>query len=268
MSLEDDHDEQARMRQPPVGPWGSAAPELPDPLPPRIGQAIRTNRVRFSSIAFFVLMVLVVGGRAYNDLSRPEAWAYWKDLYFSPSMAASRIANTDPDGSGRLRPGLVIKGTIGAATATWFRDQLDEAHLAAGDTVLMSSPGGNLNQAIIMGEVIRSRGLVTAVGVIDSSGHIRPSYCASACVLVYAGGKIRVGIEGSMLGVHRFTALTPGPDPVAETQRIAGMVLSYMARMGVSSSVVEAMSMTGDIRWLGAKEAAAMRLINVPVERP
>ncbi len=268
LSLEDDHDERAGLRRPPGGPWGSPAPELPDPPPPPIGQAISNNRARFSSIAFFVLMVLVVGARAYNDLSRPGAWAYWKDLYFSAGMASSRIANADPDGSGRRRPGLVISGTIGAATASWFRDRLDEAHLVAGDTVLMSSPGGDLNQAIIMGEVIRSRGLVTAVGVVDPSGHIRPSYCASACVLVYAGGKIRVGVEGSMLGVHRFAALAPGRDPVAETQRIAGMVLSYMTRMGVSSSVVEAMSMTNDVRWLGAREAAAMSLITVPTERP
>jgi hypothetical protein len=163
---------------------------------------------------------------------------------------------------------LVISGTIGAATASWFRDRLDEAHLVAGDTVLMSSPGGDLNQAIIMGEVIRSRGLVTAVGGVDPSGHIRPAYCASACVLVYAGGKSRVGVEGSMLGVHRFVTLTPGRDPVAETQRTAGMVLSYMTRMGVSSAVVEAMSATSDVRWLGASEAAAMSLITDPVPRP
>ena len=85
-----------------------------------------------------------------------------------------------------------------------------------------------------MGEIIRSRGLVTAVGVVDAAGRIRPSYCASACVLVYAGGKIRFGVEGSALGVHRFVTSTPGRDPVAETQRTAGMVLSYMTRMGVS----------------------------------
>jgi hypothetical protein len=62
--------------------------------------------------------------------------------------------------------------------------------------------------------------------------------------------------------------LTPGRDPVAETQRTAGMVLSYMTRMGVSSSVVEAMSATSDVRWLGASEAAAMSLITDPVPRP
>jgi hypothetical protein len=35
--------------------------------------------------------------------------------------------------------------------------------------------------------------------------------------------------------------------------------------MGVSSSVVEAMSATSNIRWLSAKEAAAMKLITNPV---
>ena len=133
---------------------------------------------------------------------------------------------------------------------------------------LMSSPGGDLNQAIIIGEIIRSRGLVTAVGVADPSGHIRPSYCASACVLAFAGGTTRVGVEGSMLGVHRFVALAPGPDPVAETQRTAGMVLNYLTRMGVSSSVVEAMSATSDVRWLGAREAAAMSLVTDSAGRP
>ena len=132
----------------------------------------------------------------------------------------------------------------------------------------MSSPGGDLNQAMIIGEIIRSRGLSTAVGVADASGHIRPSYCASACVFIYAGGKSRYGIEGSMLGVHRFVTTMPGRDPVAETQRTAGMILSYMTKMGVSSSVVEAMSETGDIRWLGVSEAAAMNLVTEPVGQP
>jgi hypothetical protein len=71
-----------------------------------------------------------------------------------------------------------------------------------------------------------------------------------------------------MLGVHRFVAVTPGLDPVAETQRTAGMVLSYMTRMGVSSSVMEAMSSTSDVRWLSAREAAAMSLVTDPVPRP
>jgi hypothetical protein len=86
-------------------------------------------------------------------------------------------------------------------------------------------------------------------------------------LLCAAGGKIRIGAAGSMLGVHRFVALTPGRDPVAETQRIAGAVLNYLTRMGVSSAVMEAMSAISDIRWLGAKEAAAMSLVTDPARR-
>ena len=38
------------------------------------------------SIIFFGLIVLGVGIRAYRDMSRPEAWDYWKESWFSPSM--------------------------------------------------------------------------------------------------------------------------------------------------------------------------------------
>jgi hypothetical protein len=116
-----------------------------------------------------------------------------------------------------------------------------------------------------MGEIVRARGLATAVGVVDVSGQVRPGYCASACVLVYAGGKTRYGVEGSMLGIHQFEATAPLRDPVASTQRIAGFLLGYMTKMGVSSSVVEAMSQTRDIRWLGVREAAAVNLVTEPL---
>src|SRR3977135_4135312 len=159
-------------------------------------------------------------------------------------MTSALIPSADFDGSGHGRRARDISGQIGVATANWFRDRLDQAHLAAGDTVLMSSPGGDLNQAVIMREIIQSHGLAPAVGVVNASGQVGPSYCASACVFVYAGGNSRYGVEGSMLGVHRFVTSTPGRDPVAETQRTTGMVLSYLTRMGVSSSVVEAMTET------------------------
>jgi hypothetical protein len=45
-------------------------------------------------------------------------------------------------------------------------------------------------------------------------------------------------------------------------------VLGYMTKMGISSSVVEAMSETGDVRWLGSREASAMNLVTDPIRRP
>jgi hypothetical protein len=263
-------------RPPAAGPWGAPprVPVHPPPKRPGLGfpaspRPAARGRRPFWSVAAFILIILGVGIRAYKDVSRPEAWAYWKELYFSPSMTSSVITNADLAGSGNDRPALALSGTIGRASASWFRGQLNDAHLAAGDLVLLSSPGGDVNQAMIMGEIIRSRGLVTAVGVADGAEHIKPSYCASACVLVYAGGKNRLGVEGSALGVHRFvTSISAGGDLVAETQRLEGAVLSYMTKMGVSSAVVEAMSATKNVRWLGAQEAVAMNLITAPARTP
>jgi hypothetical protein len=271
LSLQGD-DPQSRQSVPSAGPWStprapappsprSAHPLAPDPEP------LRRWRPSLTTIAFAVLLFGGLGIRAYKDLSTPEAWSYWKDLYVSPSMSAEVIDNFDPDKSGRGRKALAISGKIGAASATWFREQLDHARLQPGDVVLMSSPGGNLSQSMIMGEVIRARGLSTAVGTADADGRIRPSFCASACVTAYAGGKVRIGIEGSRLGVHRFTSPKPGDDPVASAQRTMGFVLSYMTKMGVSSSVVEAMSATDKIRWLSSGEASMMNLVTDPVQR-
>jgi hypothetical protein len=237
-----------------------ANPPATRPLP-----TVARSKRGIWSIAFLVVIIFGLGVRAYRDLSRPEAWAYCKDRYFSPSMKSSLFVDANLDGSGHRRRVLAVSGEIGPAAAGWFRDRLDQAHLAVGDAIVLSSPGGDLDQALIIGEIIRSRGLVTAVGVIDSSRHIRPSYCASACVLAYAGGKTRFGVEGSKLGVHRFVALVPGRDPVAETQQATGIVLNYVTRMGVSSSIVEAMTATRDVRWLDAHEAAAMNLVTEPV---
>lgn len=268
MPVDGRQDDGSHFRKSPTGP--RVAPPRAPTRPPSVSphDVARRRRRPIWSVVFFILLISSLGIRAYRDLSRPEAWTYWKESYFAPTMTSSLIAKTDLDGFARGRPVLAIRGTIGAATAGWLRERLDEAYLVAGDAVLLSSPGGNLDQAIIMGEIIRSRGLATAVGVADSSGQIRRSYCASACVLVYAGGKPRYGIDGSVLGVHRFVTPAPGRDPVAETQRAAGTVLSFMTKMGVSSSVVEAMSETRDVRWLGPKEASAMNLVTDPVVRP
>jgi hypothetical protein len=261
-----DQNGEAFFRNSPTGPRIAPRVAMVEP-PVRILHRFGKRRP-YWSVIIFILLISGVGIRAYRDLARPDSWAYWRDQYYAPHLASARIATVDLDGSGRGRPALAVSGTIGAAAASWLRDRLDEAHLTPGDAVLLSSPGGDVNQALIMGEIIRSRGLATAVAVTDSAGNLLPSYCASACVLVYAGGKPRYGVEGSGLGVHRFVTTNRVQDPIAEAQRIAGTVLGYMTKMGISSTVVEAMSQTREVRWLGAKEAAAMNLVTDPVGQP
>ncbi|WP_407157865.1 hypothetical protein [Bradyrhizobium sp. STM 3557] len=252
----------------PTGPWVAPPRAVPAPrAQPRIaatGPSVYWWR-RLASVIFFSVLVAGTGVRAYRDLSRPEAWAYWKDQYLSPSLNSTLIPNVDIDHSGHGRTALAISGEIGPAAASWLRDRIDDAHLAKGDVVLLSSPGGNLQQAIIMGEIIRAHELATAVGVADRSGRVRAAYCASACVMAYAGGWPRYGVENSALGVHRFTTTAPVADPVADAQRVTGSILRYMTRMGVSAEIVEAMSETREIRWLKDKDAQAMNLVTAPV---
>lgn len=268
LSTEDSQQEN-RFRRSPTGP-AVAAPRIPTaqaPAPPTQQQPPR-RRWHFWSIAIFVLLVSGVGIRAYRDLSQPDAWDYWKDQYVSPSLTSQVIDTLSLDASSKGRRTLFVNGTIGPAAANWFRDRLDQANLAPGDIVLLASPGGDLNQATIMGEIIRQRQLATAVGSADAAGRVKPAYCASACVMVYAGGKTRFGVLGSALGVHRFVTTRPVEDPVAEAQRISGAVLGYMTKMGVSSSIVEAMSETREIRWLSPKQALAMNLVTDPLGKP
>jgi hypothetical protein len=266
LSTEDSH-EHNRFRRSPTGP-AIAAPRMPSgQASPPPTQPPRRKR-NYWSLAIFVLLVSGVCIRAYRDLSQPDTWDYWKDQYVSPSLTSQVIDTLQLDGSSKGRRALFVSGTIGPAAANWFRSRLDQANLAPGDIVLLASPGGDLAQATIMGEIIRQRQLATAVGSADAAGRIKPAYCASACVMVYAGGKTRFGVLGSALGVHRFVTTRQVDDPVAEAQRISGAVLGYMTRMGVSSSIVEAMSETREIRWLSPKQALAMNLVTDPLGKP
>lgn len=256
---------------PPTRPWDkprrAPAHGFEEETPPEGAGVLGFLRRHLMSVVIFLLLTSGVLIQAYRDLSRPDAWDYWKDLYSSPSMSSSISDDVELDG--RRRTAIVLRGRIGPAAASWFRERVDEAKLKPGDLVLLSSPGGDLSQSVIMGEFIRSRGLVTAVGTTDVTGQIRPGSCASACVFVYAGGTARYDIAGSRLGVHRFTARGGGSgDPVADTQKITGFVLSYLKRMGVSASLVEEMSRTSDIRWLDTQAATAMNLVTAQARSP
>jgi hypothetical protein len=218
------------------------------------------RKVPILSVLLFVLLLAGVLIPAYRDLSTPSAWEFW---WGSSSLTAS-LVQPAPAAFGSTAV-LAVRGRFDRAAANWFRKQLDDAKLRAGDTVAFASPGGNVTQAIIIGEEIRLRGLKTAVAAFDANGRMRAASCASACVLAFAGGVDRLGVPGSRLGVHRFTTQVQTEDPVADTQRMVGLILGYLTRMGVSPSIMEMMSATEDIRWLSAQQAAEMRLVTAPV---
>lgn len=245
-----------------AAPWGVPPPQRPQPDQSQDVQP-RQRRWHSSTLASVIFAGLLLAGvliPAYQELSSPGGWSYWKEFFGSPSLTSSVVTMTDG------RKGLAIDGRIGPASASWFREQLDAARLNSGDVVFLSSPGGSLDQGLIMGAVVRSRGLTTVVGKVDSGGRPQPARCASACVFVFAGGKIREAMPRSMLGVHQFSSTgakgeESAGDLVSRTQRTTGIILDYMTQMGISPSIMQAMTASKDIRWLTEKEAFEMNLV-------
>ena len=106
------------FRRSPTGP-PVVAPRIPFHQPPAAGgQAPRRSHIW--SLAIFVLLVSGVVIRAYQDLSQPDAWDYWKDQYISPSMTFSVIANADLDGAGRAAVPSSSAGRSGPPRRTRF----------------------------------------------------------------------------------------------------------------------------------------------------
>src|SRR6204780_3322390 len=133
LSADDGQDQDGPFRSSPTGPWVTP-PRKPAAAPsPRPRPAIRSRR-NLLSVLIFVVLISSIGVRAFRDLSRPEAWAYWRDQYFSPSLTSSLVRSVDLGGGSPGRPALFIRGKIGPAAASWVPDKVDEADLAPGDS--------------------------------------------------------------------------------------------------------------------------------------
>ncbi len=249
---------------PPVGNrrnWPSGAPGAGGRPTARRGRPARTGAVVAILVSLGLAMPAIV-----SVVGSPTTLGYWRDRFWAPSLKVATRRDVYADAVGNRHSALVVTGGIGPASATILSAAMDAAALVPGDAVILSSPGGDLGQALIMGEMIRRRGLLTMVGSY-ATGSFAPSYCASACVAVFASGLHRVQATGSRLGVHQFALGADAPeDPVAYAQRETGDLMAYFARMGVDPMVVQAGSGSRDIRWLDPREVTGLRLADIDME--
>ena len=159
--------------------------------------------------------------------------------------------------------------------------------------ILIHSPGGSVADAMAMGELIRAKGLAVAVArtLITNCPERAPrcpsgpgramtggAMCASACVLVLAGGVERLVGPAARVGVHQITTVvkeTEGSAHLTSTRKIyeqAGVdeaVTHYLTAMGVGDPVMALMRKTpaASIRWLSLADLRASGLATTGARR-
>ena len=164
-------------------------------------------------------------------------------------------------------PRIVIVGDIAPGDTDRFSKALDEARRENLDwwkiypKVELHSLGGDVATAMSIGRRIRQGQLCTR---IRANG-----ICASACVLVLAGGVSRYAPKSSRVGLHRpfFTNATKATSGGYETfQRAYSSVLeahrAYFGEMRIPSTVLDIMSQipSDEVRWIDLTTAARLQL--------
>lgn len=132
----------------------------------------------------------------------------------------------------------------------------------AADTVWLDSNGGNISTAMTMARLIRAHHLSTLVA--------DQAVCASACVLVLAGGVSRMGRAEAAIGLHRPQFANPaeatgkGFDEFNARYSAAVEVhRKFLLEMNIPPAVLNAILAvpSNEIRWISVKEAEAMSLL-------
>lgn len=189
-------------------------------------------------------------------------------------------------------PFVVLHGRIVPGSVDVVRAALDRAGPGR-PVVLVDSPGGSISPALTIGRLVRARGLRVAVArLTEGQPTDVEARCASACVLVLAGGVTRNVGPAAAVGVHRLVDWTTYSRTwdvyrvlrrrgvIVGRQLISRQVLSrrevytdapprdyaavrrYLGEMGEASALVVLMRSTPAMRlhWMTSNELSATRI--------
>lgn len=147
--------------------------------------------------------------------------------------------------------------------------------------IRFNSPGGNLIEAIKLGEFLRVSGFDAYVGEESVQVRGKPfdfktqkSVCYSACVYAFGGGVHRSATDKS-IGIHQFyrpdEALRPNDKTLsaidmANTQQLTALLNEYVRRMGIDPRLISIAS--GITPWepiylVGSAELVSLNLDNI-----
>lgn len=127
---------------------------------------------------------------------------------------------------------LTAVGTIDAGAARRLAAEI-EARGEYIETVEINSPGGSLDDAMLMARMVREKGYTTRVG--------KGALCASSCPLFLAGGTERRVDAEAAVGVHQFYAVGNLPDEPAQAmvdaQMTTARITRHLSEMGVDPAL-------------------------------
>jgi hypothetical protein len=253
--------------------------------PPGEWMRIGNRRLRRAAQALAAALLGLVALPSYADL-RPPA----RPRGVHP-MRFVRVMSADPACKPNCPEWLSAEGQIVPGSGKAFADAI--ANLKGRRLpILIHSPGGAVADAGAMGELIREKSLAVAVArtLIVNCPDAAPkcpdgpgsaitggAMCASACVLVLAGGVERLASPSARIGVHQITTLVSETEGLAhlkstrkiyEQRGVDAAVEAYLDAMDVGDPVMALMRKTwaASIRWLSPAELKASRLVTLALD--
>ncbi len=251
-----------------------------------MAESRRPRRGRRPGARVFALALLGLLAAAASADLRPPARPRG-----APLMRFVRVVSADPACQPNCPEWLSVEGRIAPGSARAFADAI--ANLKGRRLpILIHSPGGSVPDAAAMGELIRAKGLAVAVArtLIANCRDAAPkcpdgpgkaitggAICASACVLVLAGGVERLAGPSARIGVHQTTTLVSETQGLAhlkstrkiyEQRGVDAAVEAYLAALGVDEPVMTLMRKTAaaSIRWLSLAELKDSHLATLALD--
>lgn len=230
------------------------------------------------------VFILLAGAAEAATKTKPKGPEPDESVYDQPLrvvVVRNIIGNCDP-----LCPQWIsAEGQITSKSPAVFRKAL----AALGDQklpVVITSPGGDLDAALAIGEMIRKRGLDVAVGITyfadcapyqktcklpkEQKGIYRgfimsgPGYCVSACPMILAAGAQRFGGPESFIGVHKISrVITREKVRYLERYRIVNGKKKVLSRKIVSRKPMKSQISTKLDKRLQKKLTAYLKKMDV-----
>ncbi|WP_407493186.1 hypothetical protein [Pseudooceanicola sp. MF1-13] len=120
----------------------------------------------------------------------------------------------------------LLTGRIGPGDGDRLVTQIESS---TATTFVLHSPGGSVQDALIVGRALRDAGKTTELRSTD--------VCLSACPYMLAGGETRQVADGGRVGLHQHyfgeNTFLPAFLAVQDIQRGQGEVMRYLDEMGV-----------------------------------